>query len=74
MYLVKIGKIPGLVDISEQKVREFVENEVWEEGKHYYINTHLNHKLFDMDAILTWIKGNNDESKKVMEIAQRMIG
>ena len=74
MRLVKIGKIPGLMDISEQTVRKLVKDGVWKHGAHYYDNGALNFRLFDMDAISKWIKGDSDvESTKMSALAERMV-
>jgi len=75
MKLVKIGKIPGLMDISEQTVRKLVKEGVWKHGVHYYNNSALNFMLFDMEAIEQWLKGDSDvESTKMMGLAERMVG
>ena len=74
MKLVKIGKIPGMIDISEQKIRELVREGEWKEGVHYCRHSALNHTLYDMEAIEKWIRHEEPKDMLVTELAGRMVG
>ena len=69
MRWIKIGQITSYVSISEQKVRQLIKDMVWEEGVHYVDNAHINHRLFNLEAIEKWLVDNtpNPSSPKMQE-------
>ena len=45
MKWIKIGQITSYISLSEQKIRQLVDNDILEEGIHYVKNPHIQHPL-----------------------------
>lgn len=55
MKWVKIGQITSYISLSEQKIRQLVENDILEEGIHYVKNPHIGHTLYNLEALEKWL-------------------
>lgn len=62
MKWIKIGQINSHISISEQKARELIKNNIWRKGLHYVDNPHINHRLFNLDALEKWLVDSNENS------------
>lgn len=55
MKWVKIGQITSYISLSEQKIRQLVDNDILEEGIHYVKNPHIGHTLYNLEALEKWL-------------------
>lgn len=55
MKWIKIGQIASYISLSEQKIRQLVENEILEEGTHYVKNPHIGHTLYNLEELEKWL-------------------
>jgi len=70
-HWVKIGQLSSTyISISEQKIKELIDKSIWKEGVHYVSNPHINHRLFNLEAIEQWLIDNtpNSPSPKMQEL------
>lgn len=60
MYL-RPNQVESQIGISAKTLRD-LKDSVFKKGTHYFIPKGLHHPLWDRDALLSWINGNdNDE-------------
>jgi len=55
MKWIKIGQIANYMSLSEQKIRQLVDNDILEEGIHYVKNPHIGHTLYNLEELEKWL-------------------
>jgi len=55
MKWVKIGQVTKYISLSEQKIRQLVQDDLLEEGIHYVKNPHIGHTLFNLEELEKWL-------------------
>lgn len=55
MKWIKIGQIASYISLSEQKIRQLVDNDILEEGIHYVKNPHIGHTLYNLEELEKWL-------------------
>lgn len=55
MKWVKIGQVANYIALSEQKIRQLVQDDLIEEGVHYVKNPHIGHTLYNLETLEKWL-------------------
>jgi len=69
LYL-KPNQVQNSLGISAKTLRE-LKDTIFIKGVHYFIPTGLTHPLWDRDALLAWIKG--DDKDEVSSLVDKIL-
>jgi len=72
MKWVKIGQVTKYISLSEQKIRQLVQDDLLEEGIHYVKNPHIGHTLFNLEELEKWLLQDikNDTANYFQELVK----
>ena len=72
MKWVKIGQVTKYISMSEQKIRQLVQDDLLEEGIHYVKNPHIGHTLFNLEELEKWLLQDikNDTANYFQELVK----
>ena len=72
MKWVKIGQVTKYISLSEQKIRQLMQDDLLEEGIHYVKNPHIGHTLFNLEELEKWLLQDikNDTANYFQELVK----